>query len=122
MTEINSEMFKPLSEPNRTTKFLLEKTKFRHIDWFPKVILSKIWNSFNLELRLLNRQGRLSANFSSSLNIKTSDAQNLIVNPADIRMLRTWALFPSLCALSSRPRHQILSTLSPGSTCTLETV
>ena len=52
LTESFSEMLKPLSEPNRTKNVLLEKTKFRHLDWFPKITLPTIWNSFNLELKL----------------------------------------------------------------------
>jgi hypothetical protein len=44
-------MFKSLSEPNRTKNFRLEKTKQKYLDSFPKVVLPKVWNSFNFELK-----------------------------------------------------------------------
>ena len=39
------------SEPNRTKNFRLEKTKQKYLDSFPKVVLPKVWNSFNFELK-----------------------------------------------------------------------
>ena len=51
LPESFSNMFKPLSEPNSSKNFLLEKTKHKYLDWFPKVVLPKVWNSFKLELK-----------------------------------------------------------------------
>ena len=44
-------MFKPLSEPNRSKNFLLEKTRLKKIEWFPKVIFPRIWNSLSFKLK-----------------------------------------------------------------------
>ena len=46
-----NDMFTPLSIPNRTHNFKLEKTSMKYLDAFPKVTLPKIWNSFRLELK-----------------------------------------------------------------------
>ena len=75
LPESFSNMVKPLSEPDWTKNFLLEKTKRKYLDWFPKVILPKFWNSFKLELKMQNLQFQSSANLRRTfMNIKASDA------------------------------------------------
>ena len=46
-----NDMFKQLSEPNRTKNFLLEKAKFKKFEWFSKVTLPRVWNSLTLEMK-----------------------------------------------------------------------
>ena len=60
-----SNMFKPLSEPNRTNNFLLEKTKHKYLDWFPKVVLPKVWNVLNLELKSAKSANSIKRKFKT---------------------------------------------------------
>ena len=45
------DFFYPLSEPNRTNGFKLEKTKNKNLEKFPSVFLPKIWNDNSLLLK-----------------------------------------------------------------------
>jgi hypothetical protein len=58
-------MFQSLSEPNRTKNFILEKTKKRYLDFFPKVILPKLWNALNLELKTSQTLNLLKRGFKA---------------------------------------------------------
>ena len=46
-----SEMFTPLSDPNRTNSFELEKANHKYLDQFPKVYFPKFWNTLCFEIK-----------------------------------------------------------------------
>ena len=58
-------MFTPLSAPNRTNSFKLEKTSTRSLDSFPKVTLPKTWNNFCLDLKSAKSLKTFKQKFSS---------------------------------------------------------
>ena len=51
LPESFNELFKPLSEPNRTYNFRLERPRHKYLEKFPKVTLPLIWNSLSLEIK-----------------------------------------------------------------------
>ena len=44
-------MFKPLSEPNRTKNFRAEKVLHKNLEMFPSVFLIKFWNDLSLKIK-----------------------------------------------------------------------
>ena len=44
-------MFKVFPGPNRNRNFILEQTKQKSLDAFPKVALQRVWNNFSIELK-----------------------------------------------------------------------
>lgn len=44
-------MFQPLSEPNRTKKFVTARPRSKFLEQFPSVHLPKIWNDLSLDLK-----------------------------------------------------------------------
>ena len=44
-------MFNSLAEPNRTKSYKLERVLFKTLEYFPSALFSKLWNSFELELK-----------------------------------------------------------------------
>ena len=44
-------MFRVFPEPNRTRNFILEQTKQKSLDIFPKVALQRVWNNFSIDLK-----------------------------------------------------------------------
>ena len=64
-----SEMFTPLSDPNRTKSFKLEKVNYKYLEQFPKVYFPKFWNNLCSETKN-----------SSSINIFKNIMKNETLN------------------------------------------
>ena len=56
-------MFKAFPEPNRTRNFVLEETKYKCLDFFPKVSLQKIWNNLSIEMKTTSTVSRFKSMF-----------------------------------------------------------
>ena len=72
------DMFTPLSNPNRTHNFKLEKTFCKYLDSFPKVTLPKTWNNFRLDLKSSKSVNSFKRNFQSDalFEYSTFNCQN----------------------------------------------
>ena len=77
-SSLSMPMFIPLSNPNRTHNFKLEKTFCKYLDSFPKVTLPKTWNNFRLDLKSSKSVNSFKRNFQSdaSFEYSTFNCQN----------------------------------------------
>jgi hypothetical protein len=66
-------MFNPLSEPNRTRNFLHEKAKIKTLEWFPKVVFPRIWNTLKLNLKSAKSLRSFKRIFQSDCIVKYND-------------------------------------------------
>ena len=61
------DMFKAFPEPNRTRSLILEQTKYKALDSFPKVCLQKTWNSLSIELKYTIMLTKFKSIFKSEI-------------------------------------------------------
>ena len=73
-----NDMFTPLSNPNRTHNFKLEKTFCKFLDSFPKVTLPKTWNNLRLDLKSSKSVNSFKRKFQSDalFEYSTFNCQN----------------------------------------------
>lgn len=58
-------MFKVFSGPNRNRNFILEQTKQKVLDYFPKVALQRVWNNLSIELKTSSSISSFKAKFKN---------------------------------------------------------